>query len=237
MKVLLIETKKRLAPGVRESLLAEGFVLDIVRGAAHGITAAVSRDYDVIVLTADRSLEGYDLPRELRRRQVWTPVLMLEDLDGPRPGTDTFHLTVPEYLTRPTSFVTVIARLWGLVRHQPDQPEGVLAVGSLTLDPARRVVERGGVAVALSAREYTLLMFLMRHAGDVVSKAQILQDVWSSTRGGENLVEVYIGYLRKKLDAPFHVQTLHTVRGLGYRLDPDTTRKALSTLSASRSSS
>jgi two-component system OmpR family response regulator len=98
----------------------------------------------------------------------------------------------------------------------------LITVGSLVLDPSRRHVERQGVPVALTAREYGLLLFLMRHAGDVVSKTQILDNVWDSAySGGDNVVEVYIGYLRKKLDVPFGVQTLHTVRGLGYRLDPD----------------
>jgi DNA-binding response OmpR family regulator len=99
---------------------------------------------------------------------------------------------------------------------------GQAAVGTLVLDPARRVVARGGVPVALTAREYGLLLYLMRHAGDVVSKAQILDNVWDSAyEGGDNIVEVYVGYLRKKLDAPFNLNTLRTVRGLGYRLDAD----------------
>ena len=99
----------------------------------------------------------------------------------------------------------------------------MISVGTLVLDPSRRVVARGGVPIPLTAREYGLLVYLMRHAGDVVSKAQILDNVWDSAyEGSDNIVEVYIGYLRKKLDAPFSLLTLHTIRGLGYRLDPDT---------------
>ncbi len=222
MLVLLVGTSTKLSQEARVALLAEGFAVDRVRGGAAGLVAAAARDYDVVVLDLGLPMTaGYDLLRVLRERHIQTPVLMLDGDDGVHPVNDAFDLPVPDYLTRPTSFVALMARLWGLVRHRPDATEGKLAVGSLVLDPARRVVERSGVPVALSAREYGLLMFLMRHAGDVVSKAQILDEVWTSTSCADNVVEVYIGYLRKKLDVPFHLHTLRTVRGLGYRLDSD----------------
>lgn len=220
MRVLLVD-KRRLFPAARAALLAEGFAVDRVRDAAAGLAAASSRQYDVMVLDLGPPPgTGYALLRELRLRRILTPVLLL-DGDGDGSATDSFHLTAPDYLSRPSSFVAILARLWGLVRHQPNPNEGLLTVGSLVLDPARRVVERSGASISLSAREYGLLMFLMRHAGDVLSKTQILEEVWNSSRGGDNVVEVYIGYLRKKLDVPFHVRTLQTVRGLGYRLVAD----------------
>jgi two-component system OmpR family response regulator len=223
MKVLVVD-HRRFFPSVRPALLAEGFAVDRASDAAAGLSAAASRQYDVIVLNVDPSTgTGYDMLRELRARRIQTPVLMLDARDSENPMTDTFHLAMPDYVSRPASFVAVLARLWGLVRERPDPSERMLTVGSLVLDPVRRVVERSGVVIRLSAREYGLLMFLMRHAGDVVSKTQILEEVWNSTRGGDNLVEVYIGYLRRKLDVPFHVHTLQTVRGLGYRLDSDKT--------------
>lgn len=228
MLVLLVGTSTKLSQEARTGLLAEGFAVDRVRGGAAGLVAAASHSYDVLVLDLGLPVTaGYDLLRLLRQRQILTPVLMLDADDGINPVNDAFHLAVPDYLSRPTSFVALVARLWGLVRHRPDKTQGLLVVGSLVLDPARRVVERNGVPVALSAREYGLLMFLMRHGGDVVSKAQILEEVWCSTGCADNVVEVYIGYLRKKLDVPFHLQTLRTVRGMGYRLDPDQPAAAL----------
>ena len=172
-------------------------------------------------------LNGYDLLRELRRRNIWTPVLMLTAKDGEYDQTDAFDLGADDYLTKPFHFLILIARLRALVRRGAPERPSLITVGSLVLDPSRRHVERYGMPVMLTAREYGLLPYLMRNAGDVVSKTQILDNVWDSAyAGGDNVVEVYIGYLRKKLDAPFGLQTLHTVRGLGYRLDADTVAPA-----------
>jgi DNA-binding response OmpR family regulator len=148
---------------------------------------------------------------------------MLTAKDGEYDQTDAFDLGADDYLTKPFSFMILIARLRALVRRGAPERPVLISVGTLVLDPSRRVVARGGVPIPLTAREYGLLLYLMRHAGDVVSKAQILDNVWDSAyEGGDNIVEVYIGYLRKKLDAPFSLNTLRTVRGLGYRLDADT---------------
>ncbi len=147
---------------------------------------------------------------------------MLTAKDGDYDQTDAFDLGADDYLTKPFSFMILMARLRALVRRGAPERPVLITAGTLVLDPARRVVARGGVPIPLTAREYGLLLFLMRHAGDVVSKAQILDNVWDSAyEGNDNIVEVYIGYLRKKLDAPFNLNTLRTVRGLGYRLDSD----------------
>jgi DNA-binding response OmpR family regulator len=167
-------------------------------------------------------LNGYDVLKELRRRKVWTPVLMLTAKDGEYDQTDAFDLGADDYLTKPFSFLILLARIRALVRRGAPERPVLVTVGTLVLDPARRHVARDGVPIALTAREYGLLLYLMRHAGDVVSKAEILDNVWDSAyEGSDNIVEVYIGYLRKKVDAPFRLNTLRTVRGLGYRLDPD----------------
>ena len=223
MKVLLVEDEQRLAGVVKEGLVAEGFSVDIVSDGITGLWAATSNPYDVIVLDIMLpGLNGYDVLKQLRRRKVWTPVLMLTAKDGEYDQTDAFDLGADDYLTKPFSFLILMARLRALVRRGAPERPVLITVGSLVLDPARRAVARGGVPISLTAREYGLLLYLMRNAGDVMSKAQILDNVWDSAYdGSDNIVEVYVGYLRKKLDAPFSLMTLHTIRGLGYRLDPD----------------
>lgn len=224
MKVLLVEDESRLAGVVKDGLAAEGFVVDVVSDGISGLWAATESTYDAIVLDIMLpGLNGYDVLKQIRSRKIWTPVLMLTAKDGEYDQTDAFDLGADDYLTKPFSFLILMARLRALVRRGAPERPVLVTVGTLVLDPARRVVARGGVPVALTAREYGLLLYLMRHAGDVVSKAQILDNVWDSAyEGGDNIVEVYIGYLRKKLDAPFNLNTLRTVRGLGYRLDADT---------------
>ena len=223
MRVLLVEDERPLAAVVKDGLISEGFVVDIVSDGISGLWAALENRYDVIVL--DIMLpgqNGYDVLKQLRRRKVWTPVLMLTAKDGDYDQTDAFDLGADDYLTKPFSFMILVARLRALIRRGAPERPTLITVGSLVLDPARRAVTRTGVPVALTAREYGLLLYLMRNAGDVVSKAQILDNVWDSAyEGGDNIVEVYIGYLRKKLDVPFGLSTLQTARGLGYRLDPD----------------
>jgi len=223
MKVLLVEDEHRLAGVVKDGLVAEGFAVDIVSDGVTGLWAATENGYDAIVLDIMLpGLNGYDVLKELRRRKVWTPVLMLTAKDGEYDQTDAFDLGADDYLTKPFSFMILMARLRALVRRGAPERPVLVTVGSLVLDPARRVVARQGVPVSLTAREYGLLLFLMRNAGDVVSKAQILDNVWDSAyQGSDNVVEVYIGYLRRKLDVPFGLATLQTVRGLGYRLDAD----------------
>ncbi|MGI3779789.1 MAG: response regulator transcription factor [Janthinobacterium lividum] len=223
MKILLVEDEGRLADVVKEGLVAEGFSVDIVSDGVTGLWAATENPYDAIVLDIMLpGLNGYDVLKQLRQRKVWTPVLMLTAKDGEYDQTDAFDLGADDYLTKPFSFLILMARLRALVRRGAPERPVLITVGSLVLDPARRSVTRREVPVNLTAREYGLLLYLMRNAGDVMSKAQILDNVWDSAYdGSDNIVEVYIGYLRKKLDAPFALTTLHTIRGLGYRLDPD----------------
>jgi DNA-binding response OmpR family regulator len=223
VKILLVEDEVRLADVVKEGLVAEGFSVDIVSDGIAGLWAATANPYDAVVLDIMLpGLNGYDVLKQLRERKVWTPVLMLTAKDGEHDQADAFDLGADDYLTKPFSFLILVARLRALVRRGAPERPVLLTVGSLVLDPARRAVTRRDVPVRLTAREHGLLLYLMRNAGDVVSKAQILDNVWDSAYdGSDNIVEVYVGYLRKKLDAPFGVSTLHTIRGLGYRLDPD----------------
>ena len=223
MKILLVEDEQRLADVVKEGLVAEGFSVDIVSDGITGLWAATANPYGAIVLDIILpGLNGYDVLKQLRSRKIWTPVMMLTAKDGEYDQTDAFDLGADDYLTKPFSFLILMARLRALVRRGAPERPVLITVGTLVLDPARRSVARGGTPISLTAREYGLLLYLMRNAGDVLSKARILDNVWDSAyEGSDNIVEVYVGYLRRKLDVPFDLTTLHTVRGLGYRLDAD----------------
>ncbi len=223
MRVLLVDDEKLLAETIRRGLTGEGFVVDVVHDGITGLWAATENPYDVVVL--DLMLpgkHGYAVLKELRERQIWTPVMMLTAKDGEYDQTDAFDLGADDYLTKPFSFLVLVARLRALIRRgAPERPVN-LAVGTLLLDPLKRSVSRHGTQIALTAREFGLLLFLMRHPGEVVSKAEILDNVWDPMfDGGDNVVEVYIGYLRRKIDVPFGLSTLTTVRGMGYRLSSD----------------
>ena len=220
MRVLMVEDEVRLAETVSRGLRAEGFVVDTVHDGAEGLAEAQVRDYDVVVLDIMLpSMNGYDVCRELRRAGVWVPILMLTAKDGEYDEADAFDLGADDYLTKPFSFVVLVARLRALVRRGAPERPSVLTAGDLTLDPATRVVRRGKTDITLTPREFGLLHFLMRHPGEVVSKTEIVQSVWDMNYDGdENVVEVYVGYLRRKIDQPFGTTTIQTMRGAGYRL-------------------
>ncbi len=220
MRVLMVEDEVRLAETVARGLVAEGLVVDVVHDGAQGLADAQVRDYDVIILDIMLpSMNGYDVCRGLRKAGIWTPVLMLTAKDGEYDQVDAFDLGADDYLTKPFSFMVLVARLRALVRRGAPERPTVLQAGDLTLDPASRRVARGTTYIELTPREFGLLQFLMRHPGDVLSKLEILQSVWDANyEGDENVVEVYVGYLRRKIDVPFGRRSLQTVRGVGYRL-------------------
>jgi len=228
VRVLIVEDEAALAETVRRGLSNEGFVVDVTHDGVSGLSAATENSYDVILLDLMLPLKnGYDVLRELRERSVWTPVLMLTAKDGEYDETDAFDLGADDYLTKPFSFMVLVARVRALVRRGAPERPVVLTLGTLTLDPVTRAVRRGDSAVSLTAREYGLLQYLMRRHDQVVSKAEILDNVWNPAfDGGDNVVEVYIGYLRRKIDVPFGVQSLATVRGMGYLLSADRTAAA-----------
>ena len=220
MRVLMVEDEVRLAETVGRGLVAEGFVVDLAHDGAEGLERGLTHDYDVIILDIMLpSMNGYDVCRKLREAGVWTPVLMLTAKDGEFDQVDAFDLGADDYLTKPFSFVVLVARLRALVRRGGPERPAVLEVGDLRLNPSTRMVRRGEADIALTPREFGLLQYLMRHPGVVVSKLEILQAVWDlNYEGDENVVEVYIGYLRRKVDHPFGCTSIQTVRGVGYRL-------------------
>lgn len=216
----MVEDEVRLAETVRRGLVAEGFVVDVVHDGLEGLHAAQDMVFDVIILDIMLpSMNGYDVCKALRAAERWTPILMLTAKDGEWDQVDAFDLGADDYLTKPFSFAVLVARLRSLVRRAAPERPAVLQVGDLTLDPSTRRVQRAGSRIELTPREFGLLHYLMRRAGDVVSKAEILQSVWDlNYDGDDNIVEVYVGYLRRKIDQAFSRNTIETLRGAGYRL-------------------
>ncbi|WP_457254768.1 response regulator transcription factor [Pedococcus sp. P5_B7] len=222
MRVLLVEDEKALAETIRRGLVNEGFVVDVAHDGVTGQWLATENPYDVIVL--DIMLpgrNGYDVLRNIRGLEIWAPTLMLTAKDGEYDQTDAFELGADDYLTKPFSFIVLVARLRALVRRGAPARPVSLTVGGLELDPNKRVVTRNGHRISLTAKEFAVLQFMMRHPEVVLSKAEILDNVWDPNfDGSDNIVEVYVGYLRRKVDAAFGVTSVETVRGMGYRLMP-----------------
>jgi two-component system OmpR family response regulator len=218
MRVLLVEDEEHLAQAVARGLAAESFRVEVAHDGPTGLARALSGEFDVVVLDIMLpGLSGYRICQEMRKNKVWTPVLMLTAKDGEYDEADAFDLGADDYLTKPFSFVVLVARLRSLVRRGAPARPAVLEVGDLAIDPARHTVTAGDGQVALTPREFALLLFLMRHPETVQSKRDILDSVWDAHYEGDpNIVEVYVGYLRKKLAAT--TTRIETVRGVGYVL-------------------
>ncbi|MGE3289503.1 MAG: response regulator transcription factor [Pseudonocardia sp.] len=219
MRVLVVEDEVRLARTVRDGLADAGHSVDLAHTGPAGLWAAQHHAYDVVILDLMLpGMSGYRVLEALRAARVWTPVLVLTAKDGEYDEADAFDLGADDYLTKPFSFVVLLARLRALLRRGGRPRPAVLTAGALTLDPAAHRVLRDGEPVSLTPREFAVLEVLLRHAGRVVSKAEILASVWDPHYDGDgNIVEVYVGYLRRKTaipaGAPGHIET---VRGTGY---------------------
>ncbi|MCH6230961.1 response regulator transcription factor [Microbacterium sp. CFH 31415] len=223
MRVLVVDDEVRLADGLRRGLEAEGFSVDVAHNGVDGLWLARENEYAVILLDVMLpGMSGYSVCRALRDEENWTPVIMLTAKDGVWDQVEGLDTGADDYLTKPFSFAVLLARLRALTRRGSTPRPVVLTVGDLALDPVTRDVSRGGTRVELTSREFAVLSFLMRRAGEVVSKAQIIEAVWDfSFDGDPNIVEVYIGHLRAKVDRPFGRASIRTVRGAGYRIDAD----------------
>ncbi|MDQ2709973.1 MAG: response regulator transcription factor [Actinomycetota bacterium] len=220
MQILLVEDEVGLAAAIREGLADEGHGVMVAHDGPSGLALALGCEHDVIVLDIMLpGLSGYRIVQELRARKVWTPVLMLTAKDGEYDEADAFDLGADDYLTKPFSFVVLTARLRALQRRVAVPRPAVLRIDDLTLDPAEHRVRRGDREIAVTPREFGVLEFLMRNAGRAVSKDEILRAVWDAHyEGDDNVVEVYIGYLRRKIDQPFGRNSIDTLRGVGYRM-------------------
>ena len=226
MRLLVVEDEVNLAETIRDGLAADGFTVELAHNGIDGLWTATEQPYgayDAIILDIMLPrLNGYEVCRELRRRGVWTPVLMLTAKDGDYDQADAFDLGADDYLIKPFSFVVLIARLRALIRRGAPERPVVMTAGDLTLDPSEHRVYRAGTQVAVTPREFCLLEFLLRNRGHTVTKTAILENVWDAHFNGDpNIVEVYIGYLRKKIDHPYGRSAIETIRGAGYRLAAD----------------
>ena len=218
MRLLVVEDEVRLARALRRGLTAEGFVVDVVHDGPAGLRAARHGDYDAVALDVMLpGMSGYDVVRSLRTEGVWVPVLMLSAKDGEYDQADGLDYGADDYLTKPFSFVVLLARLRALTRRNLPARPAILATGDVTLDPATHEVELAGTPISLTPREYALLEYFLRHPDRVVSKTELLDNVWDAAQDTDpNAVEVYVGYLRRKVGRDL----VRTVRGAGYRLAP-----------------
>jgi DNA-binding response OmpR family regulator len=220
-RVLVVDDERSITDALRRGLAARGFAVDVASTGDDGLWKATVHDYDAIVLDIMLpGLSGYEVVKRLRAADVWTPVLMLTAKDGEYDIADALDLGADDYLPKPFSFVVLVARVRALQRRGGRERPAVLEVGDLVLDPARRRVLRAGAEVRLTAREFAVLECLMRRPGEVVSKTEILAQVWDENYDGDrNIVEVYISFLRRKIDTPFGRSGIVTVRGAGYLID------------------
>jgi two-component system OmpR family response regulator len=223
VRVLLVEDEVTLAEAIARGLGAEGFDVEIVHDGLEGLARARAHRYSAIVL--DIMLpgrNGFQVCRDLRAEGNWTPILMLTAKDGEWDEAEALDTGADDFLSKPFSFVVLVARLRALRRRGTGPRPATLEVGDLHLDPATHECQRGDVPINLTAREFALLEHLMRHHDSVVSKAVLLEEVWGAEASGDpNLVEVFVGYLRRKIDTPFDRRSLVTVRGAGYRIVDD----------------
>ncbi len=223
MKVLVVEDEALLARSLARGLRAEGIAVDLAHDGIAGRDAALRGSYDVVVLDIMLpGLQGYRVLQEIRAAGVPTPVLMLTAKDGEYDEADAFDLGADDYLTKPFSFVVLVARLRALARRGATARPGILRAGDLAVDLARRRVTRGDQEIALTPREFAVLEHLVRNPDVTLSKSSILRAVWDEDFDGDlNIVEIYISYLRRKIDAPFGRNRIRTVRGAGYLFSPD----------------
>jgi DNA-binding response OmpR family regulator len=223
VRVLVVEDEKRLAAGLRKGLEAEGFATDVALDGTEGLWMARENPYDAIVLDIMLpGINGFRLCATLREEGIWTPILMLTAKDGEFDEAEALDTGADDYVTKPFSYVVLVARLRALIRRGAGERPAVLEAGDLRFDPGARRAWRGESEVRLTAREMALLEFLLRRKGEVVSKTDILDHVWDyGFEGNLNIVEVYVRHLRNKLDRPFGRDAIETVRGAGYRLAAD----------------
>lgn len=218
--MLIIEDDLALGTTLIKGLQALGWSTELQIDGAEGLWTANEFMFDVIICDVRLpSLSGYEIIKRLRAHDNWTPILMLTAQDGDYNQANAFDLGADDYLTKPFSFVVLNARLHALTRRSIGERPSILQAGSLVLDPVRQTVERSGVRIELTAREFAVLEYLIRRVEQVCSKTEILAGVWDSAYDGDpNIVEVYAGHLRRKIDVPFGTATLQTVRGRGYML-------------------
>jgi two-component system, OmpR family, response regulator len=223
VRVLLVEDDDKFAQAVRRGLRNEGYAVDTVADGEAALAQTNVWDYDAVILDVMLpGRDGFDVCHTLRKRDYWAPVLMLTaraEVDDRIRGLDA---GADDYLLKPFSFGELLARLRALMRRAPADRPACLEVGDLVVDPATHEVRRAGESVVLTAREFAVLEYLARHPHEIVTRTRLLEHVWDENYpGSTNIVDVYVGYLRKKLERPFRRRLIRTVRGVGFVLDPE----------------
>jgi two-component system, OmpR family, response regulator len=220
LRVLVVEDSVKMAAVLKRGLEEEGYAVDVARTGEDGLWMGVENPNDVIVLDVRLpDIDGFEVCRMLRQRGQWAPVLMLTARAGVADRVRGLDAGADDYLAKPFSFSELHARTRALLRRGARERPAQLMVGDLTLDPAARTVCRRQIAIDLSAKEFALLEYFMRHPGEVLSRTRLIEHVWDfAYDGASNIVDVYVRYLREKIDRPFGQHSLETVRGSGYRL-------------------
>jgi two-component system OmpR family response regulator len=222
VRVLVVEDDVKMASLLRRGLVEEGLPADVARTSDDALWMAAATEYDAIVLDVMLpGADGFDVCRRLREAGMWSPVLMLTARDAVEDRVAGLDAGADDYLTKPFSFAELFARLRALARRPPVERPAVLEAGDLRLDPATRQVWRGETEIRLSAKEFALLETFMRRSGQVLSRYQLLEHCWDyGYENRSNVVDVYVRYLRQKIDRPFGRRSIETVRGAGYRFRP-----------------
>lgn len=220
MRVLVVEDEVKMAGLLRRALEEEGYAVDVASSGGDGLWLGTENAYDAVVLDLMLpDVDGFDVCRRLREAGRWSPVLMLTARDAVSDRVAGLDAGADDYLTKPFSLAELLARLRALIRRGGVERPAVLRAGDLTLDPTTHTVRRAGSDIELTAKEFALLEYLMRHAGEVLSRTRLIEHVWDfAYEGDSNVVDVYVRYLRNKIDRPFGRDTIETVRGSGYRL-------------------
>jgi two-component system OmpR family response regulator len=223
VRILVVEDDGNVAGAIKRGLEAEGFAVDVARSGDDGLWRATEDAYDAILLDIMLpGLNGYEVCARLRESGNWAPILMLTAKDGELDEARALDTGADDFLSKPFSYVVLVARLRALLRRGRHERPCVLEAGDLRLDPATHRVWRAETPIELTPRQFSLLEFLLRRAGEVLSKIEILNHVWDFAFDGDpNIVEVYVGQLRRRIDEPFGRNSLQTVRLVGYRLDPN----------------
>jgi DNA-binding response OmpR family regulator len=223
VRILVIEDDKRLAKTLRRGLEAEGFAVDNALDGDVGVWMATETEYDAIVLDIMLpKTDGFQVCARLRELGNWTPILILTAKDGELDEAEALDTGADDYLTKPFSYVVLVAHLRAVVRRGVRERPAAITVGDLSLDPSTRSCDRRGVSIELTPKEFAILEYLARHQGEVVSKPDLLEHAWDFAYDGDlNVIEVHMSNLRRKVDKPFGTRSLRTVRGAGYRLLAD----------------
>jgi two-component system OmpR family response regulator len=220
LRVLVVEDHPQMAELLDQRLREEGFAIDLVRTGEDAAWLAVENDYDAIVLDLVLpGIDGFEVCRRIREQGRWAPVLMLTARDAVRDRVRGLDAGADDYLTKPFSFAELSARLRALIRRGPGERPAVLTVGDLRLDPASHEVRRADARLDLTPKEFALLEYFMRHPDEVITRTRLIEHVWDfAFEGDSNVVDVYVRYLREKIDRPFGRRSIETIRGAGYRL-------------------